>query len=148
MSLNNNNNMYIIFFICYFQVYDGGLNIEEKLAALELERLEGRVSNGRSGIIRPPAAMDDMLYGSNDSVSRGNTNKFKMLKLYSCIMENFFLSKLSFFVFFFFKKAILFNFIKKEFIKMFSLRFSVPSPELGNGRGYGSYPPSQGKKCT
>ena len=80
MSLNNNNNMYIIFFICYFQVYDGGLNIEEKLAALELERLEGRVSNGRSGIIRPPAAMDDMLYGSNDSVSRGNTNKFKMLK--------------------------------------------------------------------
>ncbi|XP_023332730.1 CLIP-associating protein 2 isoform X2 [Eurytemora carolleeae] len=52
------------------QVYDGGLNIEEKLAALELERLEGRVSNGRSGIIRPPAAMDDMLYGSNDSTSR------------------------------------------------------------------------------
>ena len=144
MSLNNNNNMYIIFFICYFQVYDGGLNIEEKLAALELERLEGRVSNGRSGIIRPPAAMDDMLYGSNDSVSRGNTIKFKMLKLYSCIMENF----LSFFVFFLRQKSNFVNFIKKEFIKMFSLRFSVPSPELGNGRGYGSYPPSQGKKCT
>jgi CLIP-associating protein 1/2 len=59
------------------QVSDGGgMNIEEKLAALELDRLEGgRVSNGRSGIIRPPAAMDDMLYGSNDSVSRGESKE-------------------------------------------------------------------------
>jgi len=57
------------------QVSDAGLNIEEKLAALELEghmRLEGRVSNGRGGVVRPPAAMDDMLYGSSDSVSRGD----------------------------------------------------------------------------
>jgi len=57
------------------QVSEGGLgmNIEEKLAALELEghmRLEGRTSTGRSGSIRPPAAMDDMLYGMSDSVSR------------------------------------------------------------------------------
>jgi hypothetical protein len=30
-----------------------------------------RVSNGRGSLMRPPAAMDDMLYGSNDSVNRG-----------------------------------------------------------------------------
>lgn len=51
-----------------------GAGLEDKLAALELEahvRLDGRVSNGRAGTLRPPAAMDDMLYGSSDSFSRG-----------------------------------------------------------------------------
>ena len=34
------------------------------------------VSNGgRAGTVRPPAAMDDMLYGSSDSVSRGQLSK-------------------------------------------------------------------------
>jgi len=54
----------------------GGLCLEEKLAALELEGHMRVVSNGgRAGTVRPPAAMDDMLYGSSDSVSRASTEK-------------------------------------------------------------------------
>ena len=57
-----------------------GLGIDEKLAALELESHlrsmsggSGRIggSGGRAGVVRPPAAMDDMLYGSSDAASRG-----------------------------------------------------------------------------
>ena len=62
--------------IDYVQVSEGGLGmgIEEKLAALELEshlRNMPRAGSARGGVVRPPAAMDDMLYGSSDSVSKG-----------------------------------------------------------------------------
>jgi len=49
--------------------------LEEKLAALDLLGEASRVSNGRGSVMRPPAAMDDMLYGSNDSVNRGGSKE-------------------------------------------------------------------------
>jgi len=64
------------------QVSEGGLGmgIEEKLAALELEshlRNMPRAGSARGGVVRPPAAMDDMLYGSSDSVSKVERSESK-----------------------------------------------------------------------